>query len=242
MGDAHHPPRPRRLARRLVLGRAAGRARPPRPPVASRRPARPRRLDRCRSATCTATPSTSPTCSRRARATVVLVGHSYGGAVITEAGRRGTRTCAISCTSPRSASTRARACWRCRGALAAGRRRRSARPCARATTARAVLDPTIGVRRALRRLPARQVGGGHRPPVRRSRWPRSSSRSPAPRGRRSRPPTCAARDDRAIPIDHQDVMAAALPHRGRRCETDHSPFLSMPDETADVLEPPGAAS
>lgn len=166
---------------------------------------------------------------------VVLVGHSYGGAVITEAAVRTSSTAhvrhlvyvaAFALDPDESVMGALGAMPKHDVALGAAMRMRD--------DGTSVLDPDLATA---------ALYGSCSPEVIAAALPRLS---PQPMATMVQPVTGAPRDatpstyvvctlDRSVHPVHQQIMAA-------RCtevvtlETDHSPFASMPDATADVIE------
>ena len=168
---------------------------------------------------------------------VVLVGHSYGGGVITEAARgRWPRACRspISSTSPRSPRTTASPSparsanlpprtRRSNGVLPAPRRRHVQR--------------RLGRRRRRRLL--RPLHAPSRPTAARRPAVPPADGQPRPAGDRQRRGTTAAHLRRVHrgPGDPPEPPADAWPSAAAtvvELATDHSPFMSMPAETADI--------
>jgi pimeloyl-ACP methyl ester carboxylesterase len=166
---------------------------------------------------------------------VVLVGHSYGGAVITEAGLRTPHvahlvylTAFVPDTGESMTSVAALAGLPPEPEELLGRAR------SRGEHSTLVLDPQLAIpalyghcatevqQAAAARLCPQSIASFVQP-VTGAAW-------------RTIPSTYVrCTDDRAIAINHQDVMAARCQHV-TSLDTDHSPFASMPVATADLLE------
>lgn len=163
---------------------------------------------------------------------VVLVGHSYGGAVITEAAVRTPHVrhlVYLAAFAPAAGES-------VMGALLSFERREVAlgaamRPRDDGTS---VLDPALAPAALYGSCPHEVVA------------PALARLSPQPTAAMVQPVTGSPRDtipstyvrctqDRAVHPDHQAVMSARCTH-AVTLETDHSPFLSMPDATADVID------
>ena len=168
---------------------------------------------------------------------VVLVGHSYGGAVVTHAADRPMplRIASLtSSTSPRSRSTTVRACGGSHG---------------RAARSRVALDaaviggddgtsrstPTRRRRRSTRCAQPAEVSAAV---ARLDRQPIASFEQPVAGSPRATIASTYVRctADQAIHIDLQDELASRCDHIVT-FDSDHSPFLAMPGAVADILEP-----
>ena len=167
--------------------------------------------------------------STRSTGPVLLVGHSYGGAVISDAGR--TRTSA-SRVSHRLPARRGESV--AQNALLGGEEMKLGEVMQFGDDGQVSVDPARGRRVLLPRLPGRCGGRGRRPPAPDVDGGHDRASPGQSRGARNPRPTSCAPTTVRYPL-----RCNARPRRGSATSsempTSHSPFLSRPDELAALL-------